>query len=197
MIYKGAFMLDSKVNKMLQNAKALYSRWGWFVLLGLVLIVLGLSALSYVVMATLTSVVVIGSLMVVGGIAQFIHAWTLRSLSGFLLWTLVGILYISAGIMAIQNPIAGAQVLTLLLGASLIGVGVLRLGLWLMNRSQEGWLWLAFSGFISLGTGLFIAIQWPGIGLFLLGLILGIDLLFQGWSMLWLGLALRRLKKLA
>lgn len=190
-------MLDSKVNKMLQNTKTLYSRWGWFVVLGLVLIVLGLSALSYVVMATLTSVIVIGSLMIVGGVAQFIHAWTLRSLSGFLLWTLVGILYITAGAMAIQNPVAGAEVLTLLLGASLIGVGVLRLGLWLMNRSQEGWLWLAFSGLISLGTGLFIAIQWPAIGLFLLGLVLGIDLLFQGWSMLWLGLALRRLRKLA
>lgn len=190
-------MLNRNVRDRVKDSQGLHSRWGWFVTLGLILIALGLFALSYVVLATLTSVIVIGILMLFGGVAQFIHAWTLRSLSGFLLWTLVGVLYIAAGAMAIQNPVRGAEILTLLLGASLIGVGVLRLGIWLMNRTQEGWLWLAFSGLVSLGTGLFIALQWPEIGLFLLGLVLGVDLLFQGWSMLWLGLALKRLVKLA
>src|SRR5690606_37174002 len=132
---------------------------------GVVLIMLGMGALTYAVMATLTSVIVIGVLMFIGGVAQLIHAWTLRSLGGFFWWTLVGLLYIVAGGMVIQNPIAGAEILTLLLGATLIGVGVLRLGIWLMNRGQEGWLWLAFSGVISLVTGLLIALQWPSIGL--------------------------------
>lgn len=189
-------MLNRNVKNIVKDSQDLHSRWGWFVVLGLVLIVLGFFALSYVVLATLTSVIVIGILMLFGGLAQFIHAWTLRSLTGFLLWTAVGVLYIAAGVMAIQNPVVGAEILTLLLGASLIGVGVLRLGIWLMNRTQEGWVWLAFSGVVSLATGLFIALQWPGVGLFLLGLVLGVDLLFQGWSMLWLGLALKRLVKL-
>lgn len=85
----------------------------------------------------------------------------------------------------------------MLLGASLIAVGVLRLGIWMMNRGQEGWIWLAFSGIVSLITGLLIAFSWPGIGLWLIGFFLGIDLLFQGWSMLWLGLALKRIQRLA
>ena len=189
-------MANTKINDVVDHSKNLYPRWGWFLALGIVLIMLGMGALTYAVTATLTSVIVIGVLMLIGGVAQLIHAWTLRSLGGFFWWTLVGLLYIVAGGMVIQNPIAGAEILTLLLGATLIGVGVLRLGIWLMNRGQEGWLWLAFSGVISLVTGLLIALQWPSIGLWLLGIILGIDLLFQGWSMLWLGLALRRMRRL-
>ncbi|AQS50937.1 hypothetical protein PAEH1_03980 [Paenalcaligenes hominis] len=189
-------MANTKISDVVDHSKNLYPRWGWFLALGVVLIMLGMGALTYAVMATLTSVIVIGVLMLIGGVAQLIHAWTLRSLGGFFWWTLVGLLYIVAGGMVIQNPIAGAEILTLLLGATLIGVGVLRLGIWLMNRGQEGWLWLAFSGVISLVTGLLIALQWPSIGLWLLGMILGIDLLFQGWSMLWLGIALRRMRRL-
>lgn len=189
-------MANTKISDVVDHSKNLYPRWGWFLALGVVLIMLGMGALTYAVMATLTSVIVIGVLMFIGGVAQLIHAWTLRSLGGFFWWTLVGLLYIVAGGMVIQNPIAGAEILTLLLGATLIGVGVLRLGIWLMNRGQEGWLWLAFSGVISLVTGLLIALQWPSIGLWLLGMILGIDLLFQGWSMLWLGIALRRMRRL-
>lgn len=189
-------MANTKISGVVDHSKNLYPRWGWFLALGIVLIMLGMGALTYAVTATLTSVIVIGVLMLIGGVAQLIHAWTLRSLGGFFWWTLVGLLYIVAGGMVIQNPIAGAEILTLLLGATLIGVGVLRLGIWLMNRGQEGWLWLAFSGVISLVTGLLIALQWPSIGLWLLGMILGIDLLFQGWSMLWLGLALRRMRRL-
>ncbi|HJH24490.1 MAG TPA: HdeD family acid-resistance protein [Paenalcaligenes hominis] len=189
-------MVNTKISDVVDHSKNLYPRWGWFLALGVVLIMLGMGALTYAVMATLTSVIVIGVLMFIGGVAQLIHAWTLRSLGGFFWWTLVGLLYIVAGGMVIQNPIAGAEILTLLLGATLIGVGVLRLGIWLMNRGQEGWLWLAFSGVISLVTGLLIALQWPSIGLWLLGMILGIDLLFQGWSMLWLGIALRRMHRL-
>lgn len=190
-------MLNRNVKNSIENAKQLKSKWGWFVLLGVILIILGTFALSYSVLATLTSVIVIGILMIAGGLAQLIHAWTLRSLSSFLLWTLVGILYIVAGGFAIRYPVQGAEVLTMLLGASLIAVGVLRLGIWLMNRGQEGWVWLAFSGIVSLITGLLIAFAWPGIGLWLIGLVLGVDLLFQGWSMLWLGLALKRIQSLA
>lgn len=190
-------MLNRNMKSALDNSKQLRARWGWFVLLGVVLILLALFVLSYSVLATLTSVIVIGALMVVGGLAQLIHAWTLRSLSSFLLWTLVGILYIVAGVFAIRYPVQGAEILTMLLGASLIAVGVLRLGIWMMNRGQEGWIWLAFSGIVSLITGLLIAFSWPGIGLWLIGFFLGIDLLFQGWSMLWLGLALKRIQRLA
>lgn len=177
-----------------QMAQELGARWGWFVALGIVLLVLGATGLAHVFAATLVSVIFIGSLMLVGGVGQLIHAWRVKKLAGFLFWTASGLLYAAAGVLALVNPQVGASVLTMLFGASLIAVGALRLWLWFNNRGQQGWQWLALSGVITLATGILIAAMWPGNSLWLLGLILSIDLLFQGWSALFLGLALRRHK---
>jgi uncharacterized membrane protein HdeD (DUF308 family) len=78
-----------------------------------------------------------------------------------------------------------------LFGATLIGSGALRLWIWFNNRAQQGWQWLALSGAVTLLTGLLIAFGWPGNSVWVLGLILGIDLLIQGWTLLFIGLALR------
>ena len=71
-------------------------------------------------------------------------------------------------------------------------MGSLRLWLWYQNRSQTGWKWLALSGVFSLAAGLLIAAGWPENSLYLLGMLLAIDLIFQGWGVLWIGLALRK-----
>lgn len=166
--------------------------WGWFVALGVVLLVLGTIALVYIVGATLVSVLFIGILMLIGGVGQLIHAWRVRDWAGFLFWTFSGLFYVGAGLLAIVNPVAGASVLTLLFGATLIGSGALRLWVWLNNRAQQGAGWLALSGVITLLTGILVAIDWPGSSVWILGLLLAIDLLIQGWSALFVGLALRR-----
>lgn len=101
-------------------------------------------------------------------------------------------LYVLAGVFALANPVAGAAVLTLLLGGALIAMGALRLWIWYQNRAQQGWRWLALSGVLSLLTGLLIAMGWPENSLVILGVLLAIDLIFQGWGMLALGLALKR-----
>src|SRR5690606_24785634 len=144
--------------------------------------------------ATLVSVIFIGALMLIGGIGQLVHAWRVKNLAGFLFWTASGLLYAGAGVLALVNPVAGASVLTLLLGATLIAAGAVRLWMWFNNRGQRGWPWLAFSGLITLATGILVAALWPGNSMWLLGLLLSIDLLFQGWSALLLGLALRQHK---
>lgn len=175
-----------------QSLKQLRSRWGWFVGIGILLLLLGALAFIYVIAATLASVVFIACLMIFAGLAQLIHAWSIRPWANFLLWSLSGVLYLAAGVFALINPVAGAVILTVLLGGSLIALGSLRLWLWFQNRAQVGWQWLALSGLFSLLAGLLIAIGWPENSLFILGLILAIDLLFQGWGVLWIGLALRR-----
>src|SRR5690606_2655331 len=88
------------------------------------------------------SVIFIGVLMLIGGIGQLIHAWRVKQLAGFLFWTASGLLYAAAGIIALVNPITGAAMLTLLLGATLIAVGALRLWIWFNNRGSgdgSGW----------------------------------------------------------
>ena len=181
-------------DRLAHALKELGARWGWFVALGVVLLVLGFVGFMYVFTATLVSVIFIGALMLIGGIGQLVHAWRVKNLAGFLFWTASGLLYAGAGVLALVNPVAGASVLTLLLGATLIAVGALRLWMWFNNRGQRGWPWLAFSGLITLATGILVAALWPGNSMWLLGLLLSIDLLFQGWSALLLGLALRQHK---
>jgi len=181
-------------DRLAHALKELGARWGWFVALGVVLLVLGFVGFMYVFTATLVSVIFIGALMLIGGIGQLVHAWRVKNLAGFLFWTASGLLYAGAGVLALVNPVAGASVLTLLLGATLIAVGAVRLWMWFNNRGQRGWPWLAFSGLITLATGILVAALWPGNSMWLLGLLLSIDLLFQGWSALLLGLALRQHK---
>lgn len=185
-------MTDTRTNIVKQQLSQLQLRWGWFIGIGLLLVVLGVLALGYAVFATLASVIFIATLMIIGGVGQLIHAWNIRSSSNFLLWSLAGLLYISAGVLGISNPIAGAAFLTVLLGGFLIAMGALRLWIWLQNRTQQGWKSLAISGFFSLLAGLLIAGGWPENSLFLLGMILAIDLLFQGWGLIGVGLALKR-----
>ncbi|NYT63339.1 HdeD family acid-resistance protein [Alcaligenaceae bacterium] len=179
--------------KKITNAlNALRARWGWFVGIGIALVVLGTIALVHTLAATLVSVIFVGTLMLIGAIGQLIQAWRVKNWSGFLVWSLSGLLYAAAGVVAIVNPFAGAAMLTLLLGATLIGAGAFRLWVWFGNRGQQGWGWLAFSGLITFATGILIAIGWPANSLWILGLLLGFDLLFQGWSLLFAGLALRK-----
>src|SRR5690625_3195647 len=131
--------------------------WGWFLALGIAQTLLGIVALGHVFAATLVSVVFIGVLMIIGGAGQLVQAWRIKHWTGFLLWTLGGVLYLVAGFIAMTNPVLGASFLTLLFGATLIGTGALRLWIWFNNRSQRGWQWIAFSGVVTVIVGLLSA----------------------------------------
>lgn len=183
--------LGSRKEQLEQALLKLSANWGWFVALGVVQLVLGIVALGHVFAATLVSVVFIGVLMLIGGIGQLVQAWRIKHWTGFLLWTIGGVLYLVAGLIAVMNPVVGASLLTLLFGATLIGTGALRLWIWFNNRAQRGWQWIAFSGFLTVAVGLLIAANWPGNSAWILGLLLGIDLLFHGWTLFFVGLTLR------
>ncbi len=170
----------------------LQARWGWFVGLGVVLLVLGVLALGYVFAATLASVLFIGAMMAIAGAGQLAHAWQIKQAHGFIFWSVSGLFYLGAGLFAMFYPVQGASMLTLLFGAMLIAVGALRTWLWFNNRGQRGWGWLGISGVLTLLVGLLIAANWPGNSVWVLGVLLALDLLFQGWSALFLGLVLRQ-----
>lgn len=175
-----------------ENLKKLPLKPGHLITLGIALVVLGLLALAYVVGATLVSVVYVGVLMLAGGVLHLFHAWSVKGWSSFLLWTITGLLYLLAGVFAVVNPLEGAAILTLLFGATLIGTGALRLWIWAQNRAQKGAGWMAISALMSLAVGLIIASGWPDNSVWVLGLILGVELLTQGWAALLLGLALKQ-----
>jgi uncharacterized membrane protein HdeD (DUF308 family) len=166
-------------------------RWGWFVALGVALLVLGLIAFGNLLIATVVSVLYVGALMFFGAVAQIIHAFRVRRWGGFIFWLLSGLLYGVGGFLAFYNPVLAAAVLTLLLAAALIASGVLRIWSSFRLRPETGWGWLLGSGVITLLAGIVVAIGWPVNTVWLLGLVLALDLTFQGVAAIAFGLALR------
>ena len=106
---------------------------------------------------------------------------------------LLGVLYVAAGMIAIMNPLLAAAYLTLMLGFALVFGGVLRIFLAFQMKSAGGpWGWVVLSGLITLLLGAMIIAQWPASSLFVLGIFLGIDLIFIGAGWITMGLALKK-----
>ncbi|OWV96942.1 hypothetical protein ATY81_21020 [Rhizobium sp. R72] len=171
---------------------SLQSKWGWFAVLGALLIVCGLIALANVALATVVSVYYVGILMLIGGIVYLVHAFQVRTWGQVLVWALSGVLYVLAGFFAFENPLLASAVLTLFLAIALLIAGVFRTWVGWRMRPVRGWGWVLVSGIITALAGVVIATGWPVNSLWVLGLFLACDLLIQGWSMLAFGLAVRR-----
>jgi len=170
----------------------LRAKWGWIVALGALYVVAGFIALGSVVMATVATVFVVGVMMLIAGVVEVISAFQMKSWGKFLLWALLGALYIVAGFATFENPLLAAAVLTLLLGASLVASGVMRIVLAFSMKAESAWVWVLLSGAITTLLGAMILFHWPVSSLYILGLFLGIDLIFAGTSWMGIGFALRR-----
>jgi uncharacterized membrane protein HdeD (DUF308 family) len=175
------------------SIRALRAKWGWIVALGIIFMIAGVIALGSVVMATVSAVLIVGIMMIMAGVAEIIAAFNVKDWGKFALWMLLGLLYVAAGVICIVDPLAAAVILTLMVGAALVVGGILRMVLaWNMREAGKPWGWVVVSGIISLLLGLMIIAQWPYSGVYVLGIFLGIDLIFIGSSWLAIGLALRQ-----
>ena len=170
----------------------LRAKWGWIVALGVVYLFAGLVALGSVVMATVASVFLVGVMMIIAGIAEVVSAFQVKSWGKFLLWALLGVLYIVAGLVTFQNPLLAAALLTLILGASLVASGIMRIILAFSMKRESPWIWVLLSGVITLLLGLLIWAHWPVSSLYILGVFLGIDLIMAGAAWIGLGFGLHR-----
>jgi uncharacterized membrane protein HdeD (DUF308 family) len=171
----------------------LRAKSGWIVALGVVYVIAGIIALGSVVMATKVSVFVVGIMMLIAGVAEVINAFQIKTWGKFLLWLLLGALYIVAGFFAFENPLLAAAALTLLLGISLLVSGIMRVVIAFSMQETMPWIWVAFSGLITFLLGLLIVAHWPVSSLYVLGIFLGIDLVIAGAGWIGVGLGLRRL----
>ena len=169
----------------------LRAKWGWIVALGVIYVIVGFVALGSIVTATAASVLVVGIMMVVAGVAEVFNAFQIKTWGKFVLWLLLGALYILAGIATFENPVLAAALLTLLLGAALVASGIMRIILAFSMKESTPWIWVVVSGAITLILGLVILARWPISSLYVLGLFLGIDLVIAGASWIGIGLDLR------
>jgi uncharacterized membrane protein HdeD (DUF308 family) len=164
--------------------------WWLFLALGLVSVIVGLLAISSAFVATLASVVVFGVLLLVAGITEIIHAVMMRHSRHFALHLLGATLYLVIGVFLLEDPVRAAAVLTLLLAASFFVGGVLRVLFSIIGRFPS-WPWVLLNGVVDLILGVLIWRGWPESSLWVIGLFVGIDLLFHGWSWVILALAVR------
>lgn len=180
-------------NKNFNSLRSLREKWGWFLGFGIFFIMLGTLAVLGANIATLASVIFLGSLLLLGGIVQLVYTPTISQWSGYFLSLLSGILYAVVGFMMIMHPTLSALTVTLLLAAFYIAGGIFRMIASAMSRFEH-WGWAFLSGLIKLGLGLLVWIGWPSTGLWVLGLFIGIDLIFYGWFWVMLSLAARNAK---
>ncbi|AWM78804.1 hypothetical protein HYN04_09380 [Phenylobacterium parvum] len=186
--------MEALRGRVLRGLEALRGASGWVIGVGAVLIVLGVLALGSQAFATLATVTLVGVAMCLAGLVEIVHGFRQRGTGRAPFWVLLGALYLVCGILVLRNPTLAAGVLTLMLGAGLAASGIVRIALAFQVRQvTDAWGWLAASGAATLLLGLVVLLQWPASSLTILGLLLGIDLLFAGFGWVRVGLGLRRL----
>ena len=174
------------------GVEMLRANWSWVVALGATYALSALIALSSIVLSTASSVLVVGTMMMVAGAAEVLNACQLRSWSKFFLWIALGVLYILAGFATFENPVLAKAFLTVVLGVSLVISGCVRLILGFSMALGTPWALLFVSGVITFLLGLVILAHWPVASIYSLGLLLSIDLLIAGIGWIAVGLSLRR-----
>jgi uncharacterized membrane protein HdeD (DUF308 family) len=167
-------------------------KWGWFLVLGIVLIVLGVIALSIIPAATIATVMVLGWLMVFGGVVEAVHGFQVHRWSGVFLHLIAGIAGVLIGLLIVTHPVAGALAWTQLFASFFTVIGLFRLIAAIRLRFPN-WGWAAFDGTVTLILGFALWAAWPVSALWFLGFSLGISLILRGWSHVMLALAIRAL----
>lgn len=178
-----------------QELQHLRSHWGWFLALGIAMIVLGIFAVSWacLVNITVTATVIFGFFLLATGIVEVISAFKVGRWSGMLVHLLLGLLYAVVGVMIIDQPETAAIQLTLLIAIFLIVSGIMRV-VFAIVEDFPGEGWVLLNGIITFMLGMLIYKQWPVSGLWVIGLFIGIDLIFNGWAWVMLALKLRSAK---
>ena len=170
----------------------LAKRWRSVLGFGVLLVVLGTIAVIAAPFMTLASMVLVGGLLMLVGVLQGLHAFAYRRWGGFFVDLLASLLYLALGFMIVANPGATAEGLTLLIALFLIFGGIFRIVIAFLVRFHN-WVWMLLHGAINLLLGIMIWQQWPMSGHVVIGLFLGLDLIFNGRSLVMLGLAAKKL----
>ena len=164
--------------------------WGWILTFGVLSILWGMLAILYSVFFRAVSVLAFGWILIIGGVIEGIHAMRHRERGHLVLYLVEAILAIVAGALILRSPGTGALVITLLLAAYFVIAGIFRIAAALMLR-LPGYGWMLVNGAITLLLGIVVWGGWPATAFWVLGVFIGVNLLFSGWARVMLAMALR------
>jgi uncharacterized membrane protein HdeD (DUF308 family) len=171
--------------------EGLRRKWGAIVAFGGLLIALGVVALVFALASTVATVTLNGVFFLVAGAAEIGIGAHAQRWGHFFLWIVGGILYLLAGVVCIINPIFASLVLTLALGAGLIAAAAVRAYLAFRLPQGDARTMVILASAVTFLLGLIIVAHWPSDSVYVLGALLGVDLLFHGVGWVTFGLGLR------
>jgi uncharacterized membrane protein HdeD (DUF308 family) len=164
------------------------NNWGWFLAFGLALVLLGVLAIVRSVAATVVSMLFFGWLLLFAAGIEVVQAIMVGKWAGLFQHWLSAALFGVLGALIIWRPMVTAEILTLLIGAFFLVAGAFQLITPFVISLPE-WGWHTLNGLITFVLGILILAQWPVSGLWVIGLFLGIELVFYGAA--WVAVALR------
>jgi uncharacterized membrane protein HdeD (DUF308 family) len=174
----------------IQITKDLAAQWGWFLAFGIALVVLGAAAVARSVAATMVTMAFFGWLLLLAAAVEIVAAFWVGHWAGFFQHALAAILYGVLGFIFVLRPAITAEVLTFVMALfflvgglfQIVGAGAIGYG---------GWGWHLLDGVINIALGAMILSSWPTSGLWVIGLFIGIDLIFYGAAWVAVALGLR------
>src|SRR6201993_3561846 len=173
---------------------AVRQHWKAFLIEGILLVILGLAAMIAPPLAGLAVTIFLGWMFLISGIAGLALTFWARSMPGFW-WSLISaILALGAGIILLARPVQGTLTLTIVVGAYFLAEGVATIMYALEHRREllQRWSWLLVAGLMDILIAFIIIAGLPGSAVWAIGLLVGINLLFGGASMIGIALAARQ-----
>jgi uncharacterized membrane protein HdeD (DUF308 family) len=158
---------------------------GWIRAIAIVMIILGIVAIAFPFFSTITATVYFGWVFIFAGIAQIVYAFGLKNVGQFTWKLVLGLLYLLAGLFVLINPFQGVMVFTLALGISIFLQGIIQVSMAIqMRRVSPNWGWIFASGMIGIIFGILVWSSTPFTASWLIGTLIGVNLLSDGVWML-------------
>jgi uncharacterized membrane protein HdeD (DUF308 family) len=182
--------LSDSASLLSAEKDSLRKMWLLLLLFGILLILVGLVAMSSLFITTLATILVLGILLLVGGGVEIVNAFFACRWRGFWMHLLAGILYAVLGLFMVRRPLASANAFTLMIAAAFLIEGLGRIIVSLVERFH-GWVWVLINGIVTLVLGVLIWQEWPESSVWVIGLFVGIEMLFAGWTWVLTAIAVR------
>ena len=180
-------------NLQSEMSAAVREHWRAFLIEGILLVILGLAAMIVPPLASLAVTIFLGWMFLISGIAGLALTLWARGMPGFW-WSLISAaLGIVAGIILLAKPVQGTLTLTIVVGAYFLAEGVATIMYALEHRRELSgrWSWLLVAGLLDILIAAMIITGLPGSAEWAIGLLVGINLLFGGATLIGVALAAR------
>jgi uncharacterized membrane protein HdeD (DUF308 family) len=164
-------------------------------ILGVIAIILGILAMLAPGLTGMSVLILVGVLVLIVGMARIIWAFQSGGLGKGLLMFAIGGLTLLCGIVLLAHPLFASGVLTIMLALYFILDGISEIATSIRLRPGSGWGWMLFAGIVSIWLGIMIWGQFPLSGMWAIGILLGIKLVFVGLIMLMGGSSVRSMAK--